>query len=201
MGSTASVWRTAIDDAWGVGGLATTIVARTSAGRASAVRTALTKALPGATRIEDAAGTRAQFRELMGLGWVMLGAMLCLGGVLAAAILFNTATLSVREHQRDLATLRALGMTMREVALLVTVEHAALALLGLALGVPLAAVVSRAMLDAMSSDLFSLPFVIRPATVAVAVSGVFLLLLLAQWPALRRVGRSNLADEVRVREG
>jgi ABC-type antimicrobial peptide transport system permease subunit len=57
------------------------------------------------------------------------------------------------------------------------------------------------MLDAMSSDLFSLPFVIRPATVAVAVSGVFLLLLLAQWPALRRVARSNLADEVRVREG
>jgi putative ABC transport system permease protein len=159
------------------------------------------KAFPGAARIEDAAGTRAQFRELMGLGWAMLGAMLFLGGVLAAAILFNTATLSVGERQRELATLRALGMTMREVALLVTVEHAALALLGLGLGVPLAALASRVMLDTMSSDLFSLPFVIRPVTVAVAVSGVLLLLLLAQWPALRRVARSNLADEVRVREG
>ena len=76
-----------------------------------------------------------------------------------------------------------------------------LTLLGLALGVPLAVWVSKAMLNAFSSDLFSLPFVLSASTVAITLSSIFVLVLLAQWPALRRVARSNLADEVRVREG
>jgi putative ABC transport system permease protein len=201
MGSTASVRRGAVERPWHLWGLATTLVARTAAGKSSAVRAALTTALPGATRIEDAAGTRAEFQSLMGLGWVMLGAMLFFGGVLAAAILFNTATLNVLERRRELATLRTLGVTMREIATMVTVEHALLALLGLALGVPLAVVVSRAMLRAFSSDLFALPFVLSARTVAITLSSIFVLTLLAQWPALRRVARSNLADEVRVQEG
>jgi putative ABC transport system permease protein len=201
MGSTASVRRGAVERPWHLLGLSTTVVARTAAGKSSAVRAALTKALPGATRIEDAAGTRAEFQSLMGLGWVMLGAMLFFGGVLAAAILFNTATLSVLERRRELATLRALGVTMREITAMVTVEHALLALLGLALGVPLAVVASKEMLGAFSSDLFSLPFVLSASTLAITLSSIFVLVLLAQWLALRRVARSNLADEVRVREG
>jgi putative ABC transport system permease protein len=201
MGGTASVRRGDVEGPWHLSALATALVARAAAGQARAARTALSEAFPDAARVEDEEGTRAQFREMMGLGWVMLGAMLFFGGVLAAAILFNTATLSVLERHRELATLRALGVTMREVAVIVTLEHALLALVGIACGVPLAALASRAMLDAFSNDLFSLPFVERPATVAVTLSGIFALALLAEIPALRRLARVNLADEVRIREG
>lgn len=77
-------------------------------------------ALPDAAHVEDVAALRAQMRDLMSLGWVMLLTML------------------------------------------------------------------------------QLPFVLSPATVVV---GILIVLLVAQWPALRQVGRASLADAVRSREG
>ena len=129
----------------------------------------------------------------------MIGMMLVFGGVLAGAILFNTATLLVLERQRELATLRALGLRMREVAMMVTLQHAILALLGLALGLPLAVGAAKLMLGAFSSELFALPFVLLAPTVTVTLSGVFVVVLLAQWPALRKVSRASLAEAVRER--
>ena len=144
---------------------------------------------------------RARMNELMSLGWVMLGAMLFFGSILAAAILFSTAILGVLEHRRDLATLRALGRTLREIALALTLEHGLLALAGIAIGIPLARVTTRHLVHAFSSDLFALQFVISPTTLALSTAGVFVVLLVAQWPALRSVGRMSLAESVRSREG
>lgn len=198
MGNTASARRADVETPWRLAGLATGVVASTSGDRA-AVRAALVSAFPQAVRVEDTAATRALFAQLMGLGWLMIGLMLAFGGVLAGAILFNTATLLVLERQRELATLRALGLRMREVAVMLTTQHALLALLGLGLGLPLAVGAAQLMLGAFSSELFALPFVLRAPTVLVTLAGVFGVVLLAQGPALRKVSRASLADAVRER--
>ncbi len=199
MGSTASARRADVDERWALSGLATSVVARAPGDAASSVREGLVAAFPGALRVEDAAATRVQFDAIMGLGWVMIAVMLAFGGVLAGAILFNTATLLVLERQREFATLRALGLRMREVTALVTMQHGILVLLGLTLGLPLAMVGGRAILATFSGDLFSFPFVVEAGTVAGTLAGVFLVAILAQWPALRRVSRASLAEAVRVR--
>jgi putative ABC transport system permease protein len=120
--------------------------------------------------------------------------------VLAAAILFNTATLSVLERRRELATMRALGQPMRAVAWSVTVENGLITVLGLLLGLPLGLACLAGFLRLSSSDLFSLPFWVSPRTVAVAVLSILLVLLLAQWPALRAVAHMNLAEAAKARE-
>ncbi|MBI1949223.1 MAG: ABC transporter permease [Deltaproteobacteria bacterium] len=148
-------------------------------------------------RIEDLAELRALVDDVMGLAWAMTGMMLACSVVLASAILFNTATLSVLERRRELATLRALGRTMREIRLTITLENGALALLGLVLGLPLGLLTTRYALDLYSSDLFALPFVVSPATVVVAALGVLAVLFVAQWPALRAVERWPVAEAVR----
>jgi putative ABC transport system permease protein len=157
--------------------------------------------LPEAARLQDLAALRAQVDGLMGLGLVMLGMMLAFSVILAAAILFNTATLNILERGSELATLRALGRTGPELALALTLEHALLAVLGFALGLPAAMFATRWVLALYSSDLFALPYVMSPPTVLVAAVGVVLTLLLAQWPALRQLARANLAEAVRTREG
>jgi putative ABC transport system permease protein len=144
---------------------------------------------------------RAQVDTLMGLGWVMVAVMLAFSVVLAAAILYNTATLGILERRREIATLRALGMTLREIAIGLTIEHLLIATAGLAIGVPLAFVAIRRVLGAFSSDLFSFPFVFSPVTIVVGAVGVLLVLLVAQWPALRQIARDSLAGAVRSREG
>ncbi len=178
----------------------TTVALAIDPARARAIRTALA-ARPDVARVEDTAAVRDQMNELMSLGWVLIGAMLVFGSILAAAILFSTATLGVLERRRDLATLRALGRTLREIALALTLEHALLALAGLAIGIPAARLTTRYLVGVFSSDLFALPFVTSLQTYAICVTGVLVVLLLAQWPALRSVGRMSLADSVRSREG
>ncbi len=42
---------------------------------------------------------------------------------------------------------------------------------------------------------------VSATTIALSVAGILGVLLLAQWPALRSVGRMSLADAVRSREG
>lgn len=178
----------------------TTVALAVDPARERDLRTALATR-PDVARVENTAAVRDQVSELVSLGWVLIGAMLVFGSVLAAAILFSTATLGVLERRRDLATLRALGRTLREIVLALTLEHTLLALVGLAIGIPAARLTTRYLLGVFSSDLFTLPFATSPLTSGISIAGVFLVLLLAQWPALRTVSRMSIADSVRSREG
>jgi putative ABC transport system permease protein len=200
LGNTVTVRRDELSRAVGVpAGQVSAILVRAEPGRQAAVRRALA-GVHEVAHLEDTAAMRAQIDALMGLGWAMLGTMLACSVVLAAAILFNTATLGILERRRELATLRALGRTMREIGLGLTLEHGLLALLGLLLGFPLAIAATKKVLALYSSDLFALPYVLAPRTVAVSALGIVAVLLLAQWPALRALARTSLADAVRTRD-
>jgi putative ABC transport system permease protein len=200
LGKTASARRADLASAFGLDGQVTSAVLAVRSSDAVRARRAVT-GLADVAHVEDAAQMREQVRDAMGLGLLMLLAMLLCSVVLAAAILFNTATLGILERRRELATLRALGRTLRELALGLTLEHALVCVAGMTLGLPLSIWAIRRVLALYSSDLFRLPFVLSPLTVATAMGGVVIVLLVAQWPALRQVARDSLADAVRSREG
>jgi len=198
MGPTVSARLADVQRAYGLGDRVSSVAIATH-GATGAARAAL-GSMSDIAHVEDVRALRDQVGTLMGLGWAMLGAMLLFGAVLAAAILFNTATLGILERRRELATLRALGCTQREISAGITVEHALLAAVGLAVGYPLATYTSHEVLALYSNDLFRLPYVMSPQTVVFAVSGIVAVLLVAQWPALRRLSRASLAEAVRTRE-
>jgi ABC-type antimicrobial peptide transport system permease subunit len=75
-----------------------------------------------------------------------------------------------------------------------------LAAFGLAVGYRLATYTSRNVLAFYSNDLFRLPYVMSPQTTAFAVSGIVAVLLVAQWPALRRLAGASLAEAVSTHE-
>jgi putative ABC transport system permease protein len=200
LGKTASARRSDVARAFGLDQRVTSAVLSLRAADAARARRAVAR-LPDAEHVEDLGQLRDQVRAAMGLGWVMLLMMLLCSVILAAAILFNTATLGIIERRRELATMRALGRTLREITLGLTMEHALLCIAGLGLGFPLSVWAIRHVLGLFSSDLFRLPFVLSPMTAATAASGVLIVLLVAQWPALRLVARESLAEAVRTREG
>lgn len=200
MGRVVSLQREVLAQAAGVPGMLTSVALTTAPGQKEAVRQRLLT-VPGAARVDDLAATRARMDQMMALGWVMVVVMLAFSVVLAAAILFNTATLSVIERRRELATIRALGRSQRELGLELTLQNGAVALLGLAAGIPLGLWAARSVLNSFGSDLLALPFVVSPQTVGAGALGTVGVLLIAQWPALREIGRLDLAEAVRVREG
>jgi len=198
MGPTATARLADVQRDFGLGDRVTSVAIATH-GDTGQARAALVT-MNDIAHVEDVRALRDQVGTLTGLGWAMLGAMLFFGAVLAAAILFNTATLGILERSRELATLRALGCTQREISAGITLEHAVLAAVGLAVGYPLATYTSRKVLALYSNDLFRLPYVMSSQTIAFAVGGIVAVLLVAQWPALRRLAHASLADAVRTRE-
>jgi putative ABC transport system permease protein len=71
-------------------------------------------------------------------------------GILAALGVFNTVILNTRERRRDLGMLKSIGMTPRQVTVMVVTSMAALGALGGLLGIPLGIVAHRLIMPAMA---------------------------------------------------
>ncbi len=198
IGKTAMTRLDDLERASSLAGMVDSVAITAAPGRLSDVRDALAKD-ESIARVDDAAAMREVIGAAMAFGWVMVGAMLVFSVALAGAILYNTATLGIVERTREIATLRALGRSFREIAFGVTLENAMLCALGLVLGLPLALLAIREVLGLYSGDLFTFPFVVSSETIGASIGGVFLVLLVSQWPALRAVARTNLAEAVRTR--
>ncbi|HIK46630.1 MAG TPA: ABC transporter permease, partial [Leptolyngbyaceae cyanobacterium M65_K2018_010] len=90
--------------------------------------------------------------------------------IIAVAVVYNAARIALSERSRELATLRIIGFTQREIAFILLGEQAVLTLaavpLGWLLGYGLAWLLNHS--PAMDTELFRVPFIIQPATYGIA---------------------------------
>lgn len=80
-----------------------------------------------------------------------------LGGITGFALIYNSSIISLSERQRELASMRVLGFTSKEVLRVITSEQWTLCIFGILLGIPLAYGLEIGMAQALSNDLYSLP--------------------------------------------
>ncbi len=117
----------------------------------------------------------------------------------AALGVFNTVVLNARERRRDLGMLKSIGMTPRQVIVMMVTSMGVLGVVGGAIGVPLGLaahdVVGPAMLEAGQSDVFDFvmdvyePYVL----VLLALAGIAIAVLGALIPA-RNAARTTIAE-------
>lgn len=131
------------------------------------------------------------------VGFVTL--MLVVGGVLAATVIFTTASVAIAERANEVATLRASGVSTRRIARLVTVENLIVTALGVVPGVAAGVIGGRAMMSTYTTDQFAFEFIVHPRTIVASAGAVFLVALLSQLPGLRALRRLDLATTVRER--
>ncbi len=164
--------------------------------------TTVQRAIEDIGRVVAVIGTRNLMQaadQLMGLFYVIIGAMLVFGAALAFALIFSTMTVSISERRGELANLRAAGVRQRQIARIVTGENLTLVLLGIVPGLAIAYAVAAVFMDSFSSDMFRFDLHVAPLTWLVAVASVVLAALASQVPALRSVARMDLAATVRER--
>lgn len=115
-------------------------------------------------------------------------------GLIAVGVVYNTVRISFAERQRELASLRVLGFTRGEVSYILLGEIAFLTLVALPFGALLGTGMAWGLAQAISSDLFRLPFIIRPGTYGYA--GVVVLLVTAVSALLvrRQLDRMDLVS-------
>jgi putative ABC transport system permease protein len=118
---------------------------------------------------------------------------------IAVVGVFNTLWTGVQERRRDLALLKAVGVTPRQLALSVLAGAAAVALIGYAVGVPLGILGTQLLMDAVARSIGFGPLnstldgvgtvLVLPGTLLVATAGA--------WIPARSAGRMGVVDSLR----
>jgi putative ABC transport system permease protein len=165
-----------------------------------AMRRAITD-LDGVVAYADSQAFVSSVESFLGLFWAFVAVMVLLGAVLALAIIYVTMAVSVVERTNELATLTAAGVPLRRVGGTLATENLLATLLGIPIGLVLGVIAAEWFLGLFSSDLFQLPLSLGWWALLAAAVGVLLAALLSQWPAVRAVGRLDIARIVRERSG
>jgi len=150
---------------------------------------------------EDSQALRRAFDGLTGLFFGFMGAMLALGGLMAFAIIFTTMSVNIVERRREVATLRAGGVSRRAISGMIAGENLLVTLLGVVPGLVVGVLGGRVFLDSYSNDQFRLDLVVNPLTLLASGLVILVVATLSQWLGLRAVGRLDLAQVVRERSG
>jgi putative ABC transport system permease protein len=120
--------------------------------------------------------------------------------VIAVAVVYNAARIALSERARELASLRVLGFTRREVLALLLGEQAALTALAIPLGFAIGFALCAAIAGAYQWELFRLPLVVSARTLAFAVLVVVGAALGSGWIVRRRLDRLDLVAVLKTRE-
>ena len=121
-------------------------------------------------------------------------------GLIAIGVVYNSVRISFAERQRELASLRVLGFSRAEVSYLLLGEIAFLTLLALPVGAALGTALAWSLAQAMSSDLFRMPFVINPPTYGYAGIVVIVVTAVSGLLVRRQLDRMDLVAVLKSRD-
>jgi putative ABC transport system permease protein len=110
------------------------------------------------------------FREESGEYWAAMTAILTLfAGAIAVGVIYNNARISLSVRSRDLASLRVLGFTKREIASVLLGELSIQVLLSIPLGMAFGRWLAEAVMGTVDPERYRLPAAVAPETYAFAL--------------------------------
>jgi len=154
--------------------------------------------LPGAGIVQLRSDARSDIEQLVGLFFAFASIMILLALGMAFALLFNTMTVNVLERQRELATMRAVGASRRRLGGQLALEGFITWLVALIPGMVLGYLVAVQVGKVFSNELINFTIKINPSTYVITAVGILLTMLVASWPAFRRISRMNLAEATKI---
>jgi len=130
----------------------------------------------------------------------MIIAYISFASVIAVGVIYNAARISLSERGRELASLRVLGFTKREIGFILAGELAVLTWLALPLSGFFGYHLASLMVDMFDTELFRLPFIIQPSTYGYATLVVLVAAAGSAWIVVRRVSNLDLVAVLKTRE-
>lgn len=131
---------------------------------------------------------------------VMTLIMTCFASVIAAGVVYNNARIAVAERSRDLASLRVLGFTRREISGVLLGEMAVQVLLAIPIGLWVGYWLCVRIANTVDPEMYRLPVVLAPRSYAFAVVVVLLASGASALLVRRRLDRLDLIGVLKTRE-
>ncbi len=119
---------------------------------------------------------------------------------IAVGVVYNSARIALAERAWELATLRVLGMTRREVSAILLGELAAELLLAIPLGFAGGWLLADLLVSSTNTDQFRIPVVILPRTYAFAALVTLAAGGISAWVVQRRLGALDMVGVLKTRE-
>ena len=120
--------------------------------------------------------------------------------VIAIGVVYNTARISLSEKSRDLATMRVIGFTRREVSAVLLGEIGLFTLLAIPLGCLIGYGLAWTLIQGLETENFRIPFVIENSTFAFACSVVLAAAFASGMVVQRRISKLDLISVLKTRE-
>ncbi|HSM80365.1 MAG TPA: FtsX-like permease family protein [Nodosilinea sp.] len=144
-----------------------------------------------------------QFEETIAASSGMMNSTILLFAcIIAVGVIYNAARIALSERSRELATLRIIGFTQREIAFILLGEQGVLTLMaipvGWGLGYGLAWALNQS--PAQNTELFRVPFIIQPASYGFAAGVTALAALGSGLLIARQLQHLDLIAVLKTRE-
>lgn len=120
--------------------------------------------------------------------------------VVAFGVVYNNARISLAERARELATLRVIGFSRREVGAVLITELVILALVAVPLGLLVGTAFARVILGAVNTETVRLPLVLTSSNYAFAVLVVTVASTLSALAVLRKLAQLDLVGVLKAPE-
>lgn len=120
--------------------------------------------------------------------------------VISLGVVYNTARISFSERSRELATLRVVGFTKREVYAILAGELAMLTSIAIPLGLAMGYLFAGLLVHAVETDLYRLPLVISPRTYGFAALVVLVSTIMAALLIRQKIDHLDLVAVLKSRE-
>ncbi len=159
------------------------------------------KRSPSVSGVSVRAAMLASFRNTIArsLG-ISVGALVGFACVIALGVIYNGARIALSERSHELASLRVLGFTQREIAWMLLGEEAVLVSVSIPLGFCLGYGICALLVHAMASELYRMPLVLSAGTYTWSGAIVAFAAAISALLIFQRLRRLNLISVLKARE-
>jgi len=159
------------------------------------------KEIPRVSTVAIKETMRQSFRETTAQSMDLIQTIyLTFAVIVAFGVIYNNARISLAERARELATLRVIGMTQREVGAILVVELVILATLAVPLGLLLGTGLTTLIVGTINTETIRLPLVFTTYTYSFAVVTVAIASTISALFVLRKLKQLDLIATLKAPE-
>jgi putative ABC transport system permease protein len=150
-------------------------------------------------QVQSLTQMRELFEEYSEMIVVTIGIMVMLGGIIGFAIVYNITLISINERVMEFSSLRVLGFHRKEIFRMITRENAIMSLIGILLGIPLGRWMMASMMDAMSTEVYSMPGTVSNKVVVQTAVAVVMFVTVAQLATFVKIRNLSFIEALKNR--
>lgn len=159
------------------------------------------KLIPAVAGVALTEAMRRSFRQTMAENLnVQILINVVFAGIIAFGVVYNAARVSLSERSRELASLRVLGFTRREISLILLGELAIVTIVSLPLGSLIGYGLSHLIIEGFTSEVFRIPLVVQTNTIAWGWIVIATAAALSGLIVRRRLDQLDLVGVLKTRE-